>query len=73
MNDREVNELGEKLRAVMPPVQRAELGSDLWPAMLARLAAPRVRVPWYDWLLAAAAAAVLLFFPSVIPALLYHL
>jgi hypothetical protein len=73
MNDRELKEFGEKLRSATPPLQRAELRSDLWPAMLARLSAQPVRVPWYDWLLVAAAGAVLIFFPDVIPALLYHL
>ena len=30
------------------------------------------RVPWFDWALAALAAAALLIFPGIIPALLYH-
>ena len=73
MNDQELKNLGEKLRAAMPPQTRSELTRDLWPATLARLNEHRLRVPWYDWLLAAAAAAVLILFPGAIPALLYHL
>ncbi len=73
MNDRELKELGEKLRDAIPPLRQTELSRDLWPAMLKKLGEPRVRVPWFDWLLAALAAAVLIFFPGAIPALLYHL
>jgi TRAP-type uncharacterized transport system fused permease subunit len=73
MNDREPKELGEKLRDAIPSLRQPELSRDLWPAMLAKLDEPRVRVPWFDWLLAAIAAAVLIFFPGAIPALLYHL
>ena len=73
MNDREFKELGEKLRAAIPPLQQLELRRDLWPAMLQKMSEPRGHVPWFDWLLAAIAAAVLIFFPGAIPALLYHL
>jgi hypothetical protein len=73
MNDREFKELGEKLRDTVPPLRQPELGHDLWPALLQKMSEPRVRVPWFDWLLAALAAAVLIFFPGAIPALLYHL
>lgn len=73
MNDQELKDLGKKLRAAISPLRQPELSRDLWPAMLNRLNEPRVRIPWYDWLLAAASAAVLIFFPGAIPALLYHL
>ena len=73
MNDRELKQLGGKLRAAMPPLQRAELYRDLWPAFLQKANSPRVRIPWFDWALAALAATALIFFPGVIPALLYHL
>jgi hypothetical protein len=73
MNDPELKELGEKLRKAVSPLRQQELSRDLWPAMLARINEPHVRVPWYDWLLAALATAVLIFFPGAIPALLYHL
>ena len=73
MNDREFKELGEKLRDAVPPLRQPELRRDLWPAILHKMSEPRVRVPWFDWLLAALAAAVLISFPGAIPALLYHL
>jgi len=73
MNDREFKELGEKLRGAIPPLRQPELSRDLWPAMLQKMNEPRVRVPWFDWALAAIATAVLIFFPGAIPALLYHL
>jgi hypothetical protein len=72
MNDREFQELGKKLRETIPPLRQPDLNRDLWPAMLQKINELRVRVPWFDWLLAALAAAVLIFFPSAIPALLYH-
>lgn len=73
MNDREFEEFGKKLRDAVSPLRRPELNRDLWPAMLQKMSEPPFRVPWFDWLLAAAAAAVLIFFPGAIPALLYHL
>ena len=56
-----------------PPLQNADLQRDLWPQMLLRLDAQPLRVPWFDWVLAAAVAAALLLFPGAIPALLYQL
>jgi hypothetical protein len=73
MNDGELKRFGDKLRAAMPPVQRIELSRDLWPDVLRRMHEPQVRVPWFDWALAALAAGALIFFPSAIPGLLYHL
>lgn len=72
MNDSELKALGEKLREAVPPM-RQELRRDLWPAMLEKMNEPRLRVPWYDWLLLAASGLTALLFPSLIPALLYHL
>lgn len=61
--------------------------TDVWPQLRARLdsqLADRaahsnripygtpLRVPWFDWALAALAVATLFFFPGIIPALLYH-
>jgi hypothetical protein len=61
--------------------------SDLWPQLRARLDSQHadraassnrtsygtpIRVPWFDWALAALAVATLFFFPGIIPALLYH-
>ncbi len=68
-------ELRALLQREFPPLQNAEPPRDLWPQMLRRLdAQPEpVRIPWFDWALAAAVAAALLLFPNAIPALLYQL
>jgi hypothetical protein len=67
----------EALRDAMPPLDElehgAELRRDLWPDMLRRLERPQTRVPWFDWALLAAAGAAAIFFPALIPVLLYHL
>ena len=67
----------DRLREAIPPLDAlengAELRRDLWPDMLRRLERPRVRVPWFDWALLATAGAAAIFFPALIPALLYHL
>jgi len=66
-----------ELRDAVPPIDElghgAELRRDLWPDMLRRLEQPAVRVPWFDWALLAIASAATIFFPALIPALLYHL
>ena len=70
-DDKEFREL---LKQAVAPVRDAELRRDLWPEMLKRLDQERpMHVPWFDWALAALLSATLLFFPGVIPALLYHL
>ena len=66
----------------------AQLRRDLWPAMLQRLQQPDAlrawfeqswfeqswfNQAWFDWALGAAVVALLAFFPSAIPVLLYHL
>ena len=73
MSDREMEEMKKLLKEGLPPLRDAELGRDLWPAMLERLAAPPLRMPWWDWVLLAGASATILFVPGVIPTLLYHL
>ena len=72
MNDQHYTDIKAKLRSALPSAQKTELDRDLWPAMLQRLSRSPVRVPWFDWLLGAAATAALIFFPGLIPALLYH-
>ena len=59
-------------RAAGGPADR-ELKRDLWPEMLRRLERPPVRIPWWDWALAAALLLCLLLFPETIPAVLYQL
>ena len=73
-NQQHENELPALLKREFPPLQSAgALQRDLWPQMLRRLDAQPVRIPWFDWALAAAVTAMLLLFPNVIPALLYQL
>jgi hypothetical protein len=59
-------------RAAGSPADR-ELKRDLWPEMRQRLERPAVRVPWWDWALAAALLLCLLLFPEIIPGVLYQL
>ena len=66
-------ELQALLQRAFPPPQNAELQRDLWPQMLRRLDAQPLRVPWFEWALAAVVAAMLVLFPNAIPALLYQL
>ena len=74
MNPHDDQALRDLLKQSIVPVRDAELRRDLWPQMLQRLdEAQPVRVPWFDWVLAALASAALIFFPGVIPAVLYHL
>jgi hypothetical protein len=72
-NEENEKELQALLKREFPPLQNAEPQRDLWPQMLRRLDAQPLRVPWFDWLLAAAVAVALLLFPNAIPALLYQL
>jgi hypothetical protein len=72
MNERD-EALKELLkRAAGGPADR-QLIRDLWPEMLRRLERPSVRVPWWDWALAAALLLCLLLFPETILAVLYLL
>jgi hypothetical protein len=70
--ERELQEVRELVKRGMGTAQ-TELRQDLWPAMRRRIEERRTRVPWFDWVLAAAAMACVLLFPHVIPVLLYHL
>jgi len=72
-NEENHEELTTLLRKAIAPIHDAELQRDLWPDMLRKLNDQPVRVPWFDWALAAILSAALLFFPGAIPALLYHL
>lgn len=88
MNQSEKERIARLLKQSLPIVERgvekrveeedAQLGRDLWPAMLRRLQQPAQREPWFegvwlDWALGAAVVAWLAFFPAAIPLLLYHL
>ena len=50
-----------------------ELKRDLWPEMLRRIERPPMRIPWWDWALAAALLLCLLLFPETIPVVLCQL
>jgi hypothetical protein len=69
-NDERFKEL---LREAIGPVADSELKRDLWPQMLRKLDRQAIRVPWYDWALAAMVAVWLCYFPEAILALVYHL
>jgi hypothetical protein len=74
MNQQDDRDLRDLLKQSIAPVEDVELRRDLWPQMRKRLEQQQpIRVPWFDWALAAVAGAALFFFPGVIPALLYHL
>ncbi len=73
MTERGDYNLRNILKRAMPPVTDAELKQDLWPRMLRRLDQDEVRVPWFDWALVALLAAGFLFYPQLIPVLLYCL
>lgn len=65
-------EIRDALKQSFPQVN-TELQRDLWPALLRKLDANQVRVPWYDWVLVGLTVAVLLFYPRLILVLAYHL
>jgi len=83
--DQELKRLSETLRSALPPMGDAEPRHDLWPRTLQRVEeratnsaySPRRQwfagIPWFDWALLGVAAVAMLFFPALIPALLYHL
>ena len=72
-NEENNKEMKELLKQALTPMKDTELRRDLWPSMLQKLSRQPVRVPWFDWALAALLGVVLFFFPQAIPALLYHL
>ncbi len=72
MNQRDVAVAELLKRAAGGPADR-QLRRDLWPQMRRRLDRPSVRVPWWDWALAAALLVCLLLFPETIAAVLYQL
>jgi hypothetical protein len=74
LNENAHEEIKEILKRSFSPVD-VELQRNLWPTMLHRLE-ERERnapVPWYDWALAGALAATLVFFPSLFLVFAYQL
>lgn len=72
MIEHDERQIREALRQSFPPVD-TELGRDLWPDVLRRVDAQSPAVPWYDWALIAAMAALLLYFPQLVLVFAYHL
>ena len=60
----------ELVKRALGPVADAGLKRDLWPLMRARLDRPAIRVPWWDWSLAAAIVLCFILFPAAIPSVL---
>jgi type VI protein secretion system component VasF len=60
------------VKRALGPVADAGLKGDLWPRMRARMDRPAIRLPWWDWALAAAVLLCLILFPAAIPAVLYQ-
>jgi len=72
MNEHDDRQIREALKRSLPPIN-AELGRDLWPAVLRKLDNRPARVPWYDWALISLCTSVFLFFPQLILVFAYHL
>ncbi len=73
MNEKNDKQLRELLRENIAPLADVSLRRDLWPEMRRKLDEPGVRVPWFDWALAALVAILCLFFPEAVLGLLFHL
>ncbi len=67
-----MNDIRETLKDAIGPLTAPDLERDLWPAMRARMTRHAARISWFDWLIAAAAAAWAAAFPGLIPALAYY-
>ena len=72
MNEPEARHIREALKQTFPAMN-TELSRDMWPAVLRKLDARPVRVPWYDWALIGLSVSVFLFFPRLILVFAYHL
>jgi hypothetical protein len=77
MNTHDQDRIQQLLRQALPPMQQAEPGRDLWPAVLKKLE-PHPRsalqsVPLLDWALAGGLLAFAAIAPMTIPVLLYYL
>lgn len=72
MNEHDERQICQALKRWFPPVQ-AELGRDLWPAVLRKLDVRPIPVSWYDWALIGVSASVFLFFPHLLLVFAYHL
>lgn len=67
----DVERLKDVLRRTVPPMPEEAPRRDLWPDVVRRMTVHRV--PWFDWMIAAAAVAASVALPAVGPTLLYLL
>ena len=72
MTEHDDRQIRDTLKQSFPPV-KTELRRDLWPEVLRRLDARKVRVPWYDWALVGLSAVMFLAFPRLVLVFAYHL
>jgi len=76
MNEHEQKRMEQLLKQSLPPISvlaATEPQRDLWPAMVRRLEARSLAVPWFDWALLAAVVAWFALFPGTISLLFFHL
>jgi hypothetical protein len=71
MNDHDHEEIRRALRDALPPVDTG-LRRDLWPLMQRRLDGWKQPMTWYDWALVGLVGGVIVVFPDLILALVYH-
>lgn len=71
-DDHEEQEIRAALRSAFP-ASETELRRDLWPVLLRRLDAQPIKVPWYDWTLAAVLFLSVFVFPKLVLFFAYQL
>ena len=71
-DDHEEQEIRAALKSAFP-VTDTELRRDLWPLLLQRLDARPIKVPWYDWALAATVFLSVFVFPKLVLFFAYQL
>ena len=69
----ELDFVSRKLRDAMPPSQDYELKTDLWPRMLRRMEETPFQFGWVESVLVGVVVVSFIFFPELIPLMLYHL
>ena len=72
-DNRDIDFIREQLQSALPPLEDAELRTDLWPRLLRRMEEPRVSFGWFESVLVALIALAFVMFPQLLPAMLYHL
>lgn len=74
MNDLKKEQFSKFLKEAFLSESEHELARDLWPKMHRRLLdGPSLRVPWFDWVLAAVTVAICFLIPEIFAGLLFHL